>query len=73
MAYGQDTSFEGRVPLEHLPEDPISDQLIERAQARGENFVRATFPREQFVRLLAGLRHEILRMLSSCMAAGAAP
>lgn len=72
IASGAASAFEGRVPLMHLPPHPISVQIAAQAQALGQEFIQATFAREQFVRLLGGLRREILRMLSTCIAGEAA-
>lgn len=72
MAYGAHAALEGQVPLSHLPQHPISVEITARARARGESFIRAAFPRDQFVGLLAGLRREILKMLSACMSGAAA-
>ncbi len=62
--------FVARVPLADLPlpDHAFTRQIVDQAQALGEDSVPATIQRDQFQLLLEGLRRELLVTLSMCLA-----
>lgn len=61
-------AFAGPVPLENLPAGEIARQISQQVRSRGGDAIDSLFPRQQFAKLLSGLRSELLVFLSECVA-----